>query len=242
MTPGGIDRLDSGLVECAHHIDEAKSVGCRHREEQLVTVDCRSLGAMGSERDERWFDVGVGAQLHVESVVADLRLQCGRCPMRNRAAVVEHHNVVGETVRLFEVLSCEDHRATLPHKFAQHVPQVVATARVEARRRLIEEQHLRAAHQTGGEIEAAAHAARVRPHQRVGEIGQLEAGQQFVASCVGHMPRHAAQPSDGPEVEPRAHEPVNRGLLGGDPDSFADRCGVGHDVEPGHVGGTFGRL
>ncbi len=57
-----------------------------------------------------------------------------------------------------------------------------AAARVEAGGRLVEEQHRRAGDERGGEVEPAAHAARVGPHEPAGGVGQVEALQQLVGA------------------------------------------------------------
>ena len=80
---------------------------------------------------------------HVDAFGADAGLQLGRRAVRDRAAVVEHDDVVGELIGLFEVLRREDDRGAVLHEVAQHVPEIVAAARVETGGRLVEEQHAR---------------------------------------------------------------------------------------------------
>ena len=79
----------------------------------------------------------------VDALGADARLQLGRRAVRDGAPVVEHDDVVGELVGLFEVLRGEDDRGALAHEVAQHLPELGAAARVETGRRLVEEQHAR---------------------------------------------------------------------------------------------------
>ena len=69
----------------------------------------------------------------VDAVVADPRLQLVGRAVRDGAAVVEHDDVVGQLVGLLEVLRGEDDRGAVAHEVAQHLPQVAAAARVEAR-------------------------------------------------------------------------------------------------------------
>ena len=107
--------------------------------------------------------------------------------VRMRIAVVEHDDVVGHAIRLFEVLSGEDDGGAFAHEVGKHLPQVAAAAWVETGRRLVEEQHLGTTHQTGRYVEPATHAARVGLHQRICEIGEVELLEQFVAAlaCCG---------------------------------------------------------
>ena len=81
-------------------------------------------------------------------------------------------------------------------EIGEHLPQVAAAARVETGRRLVEEQHLGAAHQAGGDVEPAAHATRVGLHQRGREVGEVELLEQFVAALACRGLRHATQPTD----------------------------------------------
>ena len=64
-------------------------------------------------------------------------------------------------------------------------PQRLPAARVEAGRRLVEEQHGRDDDQAGGEVEAAAHPARVRTGAAVGGVEQVEPGEQLVGPARG---------------------------------------------------------
>ena len=101
----------------------------------------------------------------------------------------------------------------------EHVPQVVAAARVEAGGRLVEEQHLGAADEAGGEVEPAAHAAGEGLHQPVGGVGEVEPLEQLVGALARRRLRQVVQPADHHEVEPGAHQAVDGGLLGGDADA-----------------------
>ena len=103
------------------------------------------------------------------------------------AAVVEHDDVVGQAVGLLEVLRREDQRGALADELAQHLPEVLAAARVEARRRLVEEQHAGRGHQAGGEVEPPAHAAGERLDQPVGGVGQPEPLEQLVGPQPGGL-------------------------------------------------------
>ena len=80
--------------------------------------------------------------------------------------MVDDDDPVGEPVGLLEVLRREQHRRAAGDELLDDRPQLGAAARVEAGGRLVEEQHRRAVHERGGEVEAAAHAARVGAHER----------------------------------------------------------------------------
>ena len=66
-----------------------------------------------------------------------------------------------------------------PTRLLDDLPQVVAALGVEPGGRLVEEEHGRAGHQGGGQVEAPAHAARVGLERPVAGIGQVELGEQL---------------------------------------------------------------
>ena len=71
-----------------------------------------------------------------------------------------------EAVGLLEVLRGQEDRRALADERVEHVPQLVAGARVEAGGRLVEEQHRRARDERRRQVEPAAHAAGVVARQR----------------------------------------------------------------------------
>ena len=124
-----------------------------------LDANCRVASATASHVGER-------PDRDVDAIGADARLQLVGAAVRDRAAVVEHDDVVGELVGLLEVLRREHDRGAVAYEVAQHLPQIAAAARVEAGGRLVEEQHRRRGHEARGEVEAAAHAAREGLHER----------------------------------------------------------------------------
>ena len=152
-------------------------------------------------------------------------------PCATVRAVVEHDDVVGELVGLFEILRRQDDGGAAAHELAQHVPQVVAAARVEPGRRLVEEQHAGVGDEARGEIEPAAHAARERLHQLGRGVGEVEPLEELVGAPARLFLRQVVQAADHHEVLAGAHQPVDRRLLGRDPDAFAHGERVGDHVD-----------
>ena len=68
---------------------------------------------------------------------------------------------------------------------ADGVPQLAAAAGVQAGRRLVEEEDLGGDDEAQGEVEPAAHAARVGADALVGGIRQIEAVEQLAARDRG---------------------------------------------------------
>ncbi len=94
-------------------------------------------------------------------------------------------------------------------------------ARVEARRRLVEEQHRGMRHEAGREVEPAQHAAGVGLRRPVGRVDEVELLQQLVGALPRVVGGQVVQPADHLEVLP-AGELVDDGRrLPGEPDDGA---------------------
>ena len=104
----------------------------------------------------------------LEVLAADARLELARGALGDDEPVVDHRDGVGQRVGLVEVLRGEQHGGAVGDERADDVPHAQPAGGVEPGGRLVEEQHRRARHQAGGEVEAAAHAAGVGLHHAVG--------------------------------------------------------------------------
>ena len=118
------------------------------------------------------------------------------------------------------------------------LPQREPAARVQAGRRLVEEQHRRAEDQRGRQVEPAAHAAGVGLGGPLRGLGQLEALEQLVGAGARVGARHVVELADHLEVLEAGQVLVDRGVLAGQPDLGAQRGGVLLDVEAGDAGGA----
>ena len=85
-----------------------------------------------------------------------------------------------ELVGLLEVLRREQQRGAVADELAQHVPELDAAARVEAGRRLVEEEHRRRRDQADREVEPPTHAAGVGLDDPVGGVREREPLEQVV--------------------------------------------------------------
>ena len=81
-------------------------------------------------------------QAHVQRAGADRGLELAGRALGDHLAVVDHRDPVGELVGLVEVLGAEQDRRALGDQRADDVPDLVARARVEPGRRLVEEHQL----------------------------------------------------------------------------------------------------
>jgi DNA-directed RNA polymerase specialized sigma24 family protein len=93
--------------------------------------------------------------------------------------VVDHHDVVGELVGLLHVLGRQQHRYPVANQVPDNPPQVPAAAGVQARRRLVQVEDAGPPDHAGGQVEAAAHAARVGLDRPAGGVGERELLQQL---------------------------------------------------------------
>ena len=150
-------------------------------------------------------------------------------------AAVDHGDPLGELVGLVEVLRAEQDRGPLGDERADDVPDLVARARVEPGRRLVEEHQLRRDDEARGDVEPAPHAAGVVLDQPAGRVGEPEALEQLARARLGLGPLEAQQPAEQDQVLAPGEVLVDGGELAGQADEAAHRVGLAHDVVPEHA-------
>ena len=89
---------------------------------------------------------------------------------------------VGELVGLLEVLGGEEDGHAAGHELADDRPHRAPAARVQPRRRLVEEDDPRVADERHRQVEPAPHAAAVGRGGAVGRVGEVEALEQLVGA------------------------------------------------------------
>ena len=124
----------------------------------------------------------------------------------------------------------EQHRRAARDERLDRVPELDAAADVEPGGRLVEEQHRRPGDQRGGQVEAAAHPARVRADEPVGGVGEVEGAPG--APARGHrLPAaEVVELADHLEVLEPGQVLVHGGVLAGEPDVLAHLGGIADDV------------
>ena len=157
----------------------------------------------------------------VEVRAADLGLQRRRRALGDDLARGDDAEPVAELVGLLEVLRREEDRRALVAQAADLVPQRQARGRVQAGRRLVEEQHLGLVDERHREVQAAAHAAGVRRDAAVGGAGQADALDELRAAGAHRARRDAVQRGLQLDELRAGHEPVERRLLQRDADPAA---------------------
>ena len=94
--------------------------------------------------------------------------------------MIDHRDLLGELISLLEVLGSEQKRRPLADELAHDRPDLIAAARIQPGRRLVQEQHARPGEQARREVETSPHPTRVRPSRAVGGVREFEALEQLV--------------------------------------------------------------
>src|SRR5215207_3892048 len=255
-------RMVAMVVMSSLRFEELERVGCRvagrDREEHIVEAraadgdgDAGGGGHRGAvelvDGGAQAMHTSVGGQLEEEfavgvaefhDVAADAGLQFVRSALCGDAAVIEHGDAISEPVGLLEVLGGEEDGRAVGCERADDAPELLATARVEAGRRLVEEEHRNRDDEAEREVEATAHAARVGADPSGRGIRELEALEE-----LGHPPARfaAAEPREAAEhhevLGAREHL-VDGGGLPGERDAALHLLGLCCDVEVGDVRGA----
>ena len=161
-------------------------VGDRRVDAQPVLVDLR-LGAAAHcvRRAAATAAMSARSVEHdLDLVAADRALEPDGVSSVDHAAAVDHGDAVGELVGLVEVVRGQQHRRAAGRERADRLPDLAAPARVQAGRRLVEEEHLGREDHARGEVEAPAHAAAEPLRRRVGGVGQAELLEQLVGAAL----------------------------------------------------------
>ena len=151
-------------------------------------------------------------------------------------AVVDHDDVVGEAVGLFEVLRGEQHGRAVGDELLDDPPEIGAALRVEPGGRLVEEEHLGPVHERGREVEPAPHAAAVGAHRPRRGVDEIEALEQLVGAGAERLRVEVRELPDQPQVLVAGEVLVDRGVLTREPDALAHRLRVRADVDAEHLG------
>ena len=177
-----------------------------------------------------------------DDVGADAALQLRRRAFRDERAAVDDADPVGELVGLLEVLRGEEDRhAELVVEPLHLLPDAGAADGIEARRRLVEEQHVRVVHQRGGEVEAAPHAAGVRADAAIERVADVDEGAELDQPAVDLVAGQAVELALEAQQLEAGLLRVERDILQGDADVQAHLLGTVDDVEARHRCPAAGR-
>ena len=118
-------------------------------------------------------------------------------PEGDDPSAVDDRRRVARLLDLVEQVRGEEHRPALADQRADHLAELEDAGRVEAVRRLVEDQQLRVGEQAARDAEALAHALRVGRHPLVGALGEADARERAVDPGERLGPAHGG---DDPKV------------------------------------------
>ena len=133
-------------------------------------------------------------------------------------AAIDDGDALAPPLRFLEVVRREHDRHTGPLELGQHLVDPLPALRINADRRLVEQDELRLMHEAAGDVEPAAHAAGEALDglaRSLDEIRPLERPRD-ARGQVGF--RNAVQPAEHLEVLARREQRIDRHLLGHDAD------------------------
>ena len=153
----------------------------------------------------------------------DRRLELVGGALGDDPTAVDHGDPVGQLVGLVEVLGGQHDGRAGRDQVADRVPHLAAGARVEAGRRLVEEDQRR----LGDQADAARSSRRRMPPENFlqrlgGGLGQCEPLEQLGGLAPGLGAGQAEQPTEDHEVLGGRQALVDRRVLAGHADQLAD--------------------
>src|SRR3954451_20438163 len=172
----------------------------------------------------------------LQALAADLVLELVGGALGDHPAVVDDHDVVGEQVRLVEVLRSEEKRRPTRDEVFDHLPHVSASAGVQAGRRLIEEEHWRVSDERAGEVEPTSHPSGVPARDAAAGVVEPKLLEQLAGPLLAAPTAEVVQAADHDQVLEAGEILVDRGVLTGDPDVAAHSLWIGGDVKTGDLG------
>ena len=159
--------------------------------------------------------------------------QLQRRSLGDDLALVHHHEPVAELLGLVHVVRRQHQRHALLLEPEQPLPDDVAGLRVEAGRRLVEQQHLGPVDQRPRDGEPALHAAGEVLDLGLRLLGELHEVEQLLAPTLRTSARgQAEEAAVDVEVVPDVQLHVEGVLLGAHADARPDLGAVGGGVEP----------
>ena len=151
-------------------------------------------GAEALERSGDRGEFGGVGRDRLDAGPPDLGLEGRRSTVGDDVAVVDDPDPVGKDIGLLQVLrGQEDRDAVLPREPRHLRPERVAALRVEAGRRLVEEEDAGPVHEGKGEVEPALHPAGVGLHLAVGSLHEADPFEQLGAPTPTLILRHPVQ-------------------------------------------------
>jgi hypothetical protein len=160
--------------------------------------------------------------VHLDHVVPGAGLQFGGRAGGHHPAVVDDGDVGGEPVGFLEVLGGQQHVRAGHDQVMDRVPQLDATARIQAGGRLVEQEQAGGSGQADAQVDAAAHAAGIGAHQPVGVGGELHLVEHPHRRGLGLLLAQPEQAADHLQVLLAGHRLLHGRELTGQADHLPD--------------------
>jgi hypothetical protein len=157
----------------------------------------------------------------------------------DEGAVVQHGDAVGELVGFVEILRGQQDRDPVGGQASDDLPHGLAASRVEPGGGFVEEDDPWSPDQGHGQVEPAAHPARVGGCHLPGRLEQIEPVEQVGGPTTAVGPAQVGQVRHQHQVLPAGEQLVHRRELPGDTDRGAHRVGLPAYVvagDPDHAG------
>ena len=227
--PAALGRVDHARHEPLGAFDVQLDAALDHA--RARDLGDRARQALG----ERLGSPPVALTVTIVSAPTDCFSAAGRVE-REDLAVVHDRHPIAELVGLLHVVGRQQDRLPLAVQLAEDLPQRQAALRVQARGRLVEEQHRRAVEDRARHHQPLGHPARERVDRRLGPFRELELLEQLIGDAPRLRRADAEQAAVEVQVLPHGQLPVERVLLGDDPDQLLGERGMGDDVDRADVG------
>jgi hypothetical protein len=202
----------------------------RKGEPVRALVRLRITAAHPGEHRLRPVTLPHAGQFHLQDLAADAVLELVPGSLRDHLPAVDDGDPVGQLISFLQVLGGQQERCPLAPQLAHDGPDLVAAARIQARGRLVEEQHPRAGQQARGDVEPAPHPAGVGPGRPVSRLRQVEPLQQLAGAAAGLLAGQLEQAAEHLEVLPPGQELVDRRELPRQAEQLADGGRLAYDV------------
>ena len=234
----------------ARHADRADGdaeLGEQPRHELLAGGHEEGHGALGHRRLEaealgqRGDGRVVVLGLDAHAIGADLRLErLGRVE-RDDLALVHDRDAIAELGLVHVVRGHEDRDLLALLQLGDVAPDRAARLRVEADRRLVEEEHARRVQEAARDLQAPAHAAGEGHHRRVAALPQPDHLEHLAHAVGDERGVDAVELGVQAQVLLGGQVAVERRVLEDEADVAADVVALAHDVVAGDARAARGR-
>jgi len=157
---------------------------------------------------------------------------------RPQPAAVQHRHPIGQSSGLAQEVGGQHDRAALAGQRLDELDDVARPGRVEARGRLVEEQHVGVVQEGPGQRHPLALTGREALGEVVGPLGQAEPLEQVVHQAGRRIEGVAPHAGREDQVLARRQTVVQPSVLGQHPGVAAHRVTFGGHVEPEHASGA----